>query len=655
MTTSTPTTDAQIIEGLRARDRDVWADLYAAYQPRLRAFAYRLSGSLHDADDLVQETFVRAVPRLDQLDPETADIAGYLFATLRNLFLKQVERAGKTQPVGDVPEPRRAMPATDEPEREAMVSRQQEEVRLANSRLEPRHRMVLALRELEDRSYAEIAEVVGMNENAVAQLLYRARASLRAEMRMAQIDPERLPVGCRRYLPLLAAHLDGQLGGARLTDTLAHLGSCDRCQDVLISMREASNRYRALILPAALLDIDEARADVERRLDDVSYWSAGARRRLLRTTRVLAVVVGAFGIFAVSSVAFGDARAPKRITSPSQTRPTAGQIVAATPVLSAVPSVVLAPTLVASASLNAARAVPQSLAAGSVSTPLAKPNAASPTASVAPAAAAAPTVTPAKSSLAPPASTPMVAAVATTTIPVAVKPPAPKVSVRLPAAPTVSAPALPTPPGVSTPTVPPPVVVLPPVVLPPVLPPPVIPPPDPPADTTAPVVTITSSPPASTTNPNASFTFAADDAAATFECALDGAAYAACVSPANYPALAIGAHSFAVRGRDGAGNIGTLATSSWTTTAPLPELYVLTLLKNSIVVANRGEAAAGPSVLTITLIGTFSVPALPPGGTATFTWSLCRIGTYTAVVDRADSVVESDESNNVASTVNSCP
>ena len=63
-------TDATLVRRLQARDRTAWEELYAEYQPRLRAFGYRLTGSAHDADDLAQETFVRALPALDRLDPD---------------------------------------------------------------------------------------------------------------------------------------------------------------------------------------------------------------------------------------------------------------------------------------------------------------------------------------------------------------------------------------------------------------------------------------------------------------------------------------------------------------------------------------------------------------------------------------------------------
>src|SRR5215218_872594 len=242
-----PGADAALVRRLRERDRTAWEELYGEYGPRLRPFAYRLTGNPHDADDLVQETFVRALPRLDRLDPERVELGPYLFTTLHNLFLKSVERGRRAEPFADVPEPMTPAPIEDDPERSTLLHRQQEEVRLANAKLAPRQRLVLALRELEDRSYAEIGAVVGLKENAVAQLISRARESLRMELRLAEVDPARLPEECRGFLPLLSRHLDGQLRGAQLDETLAHLEGCERCQDSLLAMREAQRRYRTLL------------------------------------------------------------------------------------------------------------------------------------------------------------------------------------------------------------------------------------------------------------------------------------------------------------------------------------------------------------------------------------------------------------------------
>ena len=138
-----------------------------------------------------------------------------------------------------------------------------------------------------------------------------------------------------------------------------------------------------------------------------------------------------------------------------------------------------------------------------------------------------------------------------------------------------------------------------------------------PPDTTAPTVTISSGPATSTTDTGASFTFTASETGVAFECSLDGGAYAACTSPAAYQALGVGAHSFAVRGRDEAGNLGQPASFAWSIVAPpppppppMPDLYVASFTKNTIVIQNRGNAAAGASsILTISVVGlTFTVP-----------------------------------------------
>ena len=72
-------------------------------------------------------------------------------------------------------------------------------------------------------------------------------------------------------------------------------------------------------------------------------------------------------------------------------------------------------------------------------------------------------------------------------------------------------------------------------------------------DTTAPETTFTSVPMGGSGS-SASFSFTSDDATATFECALDGAAFATCTSPSALSSLAVGSHTFEVRAVDLAGN-----------------------------------------------------------------------------------------------------
>jgi hypothetical protein len=81
-------------------------------------------------------------------------------------------------------------------------------------------------------------------------------------------------------------------------------------------------------------------------------------------------------------------------------------------------------------------------------------------------------------------------------------------------------------------------------------------------DTTAPTVMITAKPGNPSSDPAPSFAFSAEPGA-SFECALDGAAFAACTSPQAYSGLADGSHTFSVRAGDVAGNTGSATSYTW--------------------------------------------------------------------------------------------
>jgi len=99
----------------------------------------------------------------------------------------------------------------------------------------------------------------------------------------------------------------------------------------------------------------------------------------------------------------------------------------------------------------------------------------------------------------------------------------------------------------------------------------------PPPDTTPPATTITAGPSGPTGDPP-TFQFTASEAGSTFECSVDGGTFIACSSPFTAPSLPAGPHTFAVRARDGAGNVGPATTVSFTVEAQtLEDLPVPTI------------------------------------------------------------------------------
>ena len=94
----------------------------------------------------------------------------------------------------------------------------------------------------------------------------------------------------------------------------------------------------------------------------------------------------------------------------------------------------------------------------------------------------------------------------------------------------------------------------------------------PPSDTTPPETTIDSGPSGTVSSASASFGFSSSETGSTFQCSLDGVAFATCTSPKDYTGLSDGSHTFEVKATDAAGNTdATPATRSWSVDATAPE------------------------------------------------------------------------------------
>jgi RNA polymerase sigma factor (sigma-70 family) len=247
----------------RAADGDgaAFATLYDRYESRIYNFCNRLLGSSEDAADATQDAFLKVLQRLPKLEGRELNFSAYLFTAARNASYDMIGKRKRATPVDEIPEHGGGQGTRDpgdldlDPERTAMLGTLQEEIREANGRLPERHREVLALRELEDRSYDEIAEIMDMNRNSVAQLISRARIKLRDELRGTALASIAVTSSdCERALPLIAARADGQLDDAGDAAWLeSHLEGCDTCQVSQEAMEEAGASYRGWIPLVPLL------------------------------------------------------------------------------------------------------------------------------------------------------------------------------------------------------------------------------------------------------------------------------------------------------------------------------------------------------------------------------------------------------------------
>ena len=159
----------------------MWPHVRAAHN-----FARWLVRNNHDAEDIVQESFLKAYKALDTF--RGGDARAWMLSIVRNTAMdfRRRDKSGIAVPLGDEGyEPRDDSP---DPERILVDQSRREQVRQAISHLEPEFREVIVLREIEGLSYKEIASVLSIPMGTVMSRLSRARNLLLVELGGTKLD-----------------------------------------------------------------------------------------------------------------------------------------------------------------------------------------------------------------------------------------------------------------------------------------------------------------------------------------------------------------------------------------------------------------------------------------------------------------------------------
>jgi RNA polymerase sigma-70 factor, ECF subfamily len=167
---------------LRSNGSSSEADMLLEHIDGLYSYAVALSRNRVDAEDLVQETYVRALRAVGRLRKES-NIKSWLFTILRNIWRNQLRQSrGTVQMSGmDIDQflPELPAPTGKDPHSILITSLDQQQVRHAISQLPIEFREIILLREFEDLSYQEIAAVLNCPIGTVMSRLGRARSKLR--------------------------------------------------------------------------------------------------------------------------------------------------------------------------------------------------------------------------------------------------------------------------------------------------------------------------------------------------------------------------------------------------------------------------------------------------------------------------------------------
>ena len=148
-------------------------------------FAHWLTQGREDAEDLVQETFAKALKGFGSFQPGT-NFRAWIFRILRNAFLTSrsgLAAAASTLPLNEEEDEQVLTPSPRNPESLLLEKIQAESIQEAIAALPVAYREVLLLADVEEMSYQEIAETVGIPIGTVMSRLSRARRAVRETLR----------------------------------------------------------------------------------------------------------------------------------------------------------------------------------------------------------------------------------------------------------------------------------------------------------------------------------------------------------------------------------------------------------------------------------------------------------------------------------------
>jgi RNA polymerase sigma-70 factor (ECF subfamily) len=177
--------DAAVVTSFLDGEERAFGELVERYQTRLLNFIYRTIGDREKAEDLVQEVFIRVYRHLHRFD-RTKKFSTWIYTIASNLAKNELRNRSRNPLVlfqtirknwQDEDRPLQFEDDTTRPDDLYRKRHLRELVEASVSQLPEHHREVFVLRELEGKSYEEIAEITDTNLGTVKSRLNRARTS----------------------------------------------------------------------------------------------------------------------------------------------------------------------------------------------------------------------------------------------------------------------------------------------------------------------------------------------------------------------------------------------------------------------------------------------------------------------------------------------
>lgn len=183
--------DRRLLERLRADDPDAFREFIDAYRDRILTLVARVAGHGADAEDLAQEAFLKAFRSLHRFG-ERSSLYTWLYRIAANTAMDFRKRRRVFAPLplerdDDHPGPGEPHDEGPAPVDSAVLRERVEALRAAVEALPEPFRTTLVLRDMESRTYEEVARIQGVSIGTVESRIFRARQKLRALL--GEVEP----------------------------------------------------------------------------------------------------------------------------------------------------------------------------------------------------------------------------------------------------------------------------------------------------------------------------------------------------------------------------------------------------------------------------------------------------------------------------------
>ncbi len=180
--------DKRLVKLARKGDQHAFAEMVSLYKDKLYHLAYRMTGNRQEAEDVVQDTFLRVFKNLDSYD-ENQKFSTWIYRIATNQCIDRLRKKRKIYSLDAESSDHEGLdgytllPSDDRtPESELLLSETQRLIQRAMETLPPKYKSVMILRYMQDLSLQEISDVLDMPVTTVKTRVHRGREFLRKRL-----------------------------------------------------------------------------------------------------------------------------------------------------------------------------------------------------------------------------------------------------------------------------------------------------------------------------------------------------------------------------------------------------------------------------------------------------------------------------------------